>query len=505
MADRAELSGQIRRGIAWVGLASGAVGALDAVTTVICLWRWVSPAELGTATIASAMFPVIERIATLGLGSAAVRSEPDRRTLSTIAWTALCASLGVLGLALAASGAIGRLFTPIVGGLMIGYAIRLVVQNAYLIPEALLRKELRFDAIAGVRIAAMIADSLAKLGAAYAGAHGFPELRIWCFVIGPLANVVVTAIGLVACRPWWPALAFDPRAARRALGFGVQVSLGELLYFLYTSADYLVIGRVFGDAAVGAYRLAYELVLDLVRLVSMVTGEVAFAAFARLAGDRAAAAALLVRFTRQNLLAIAPILVVIGVCADDWLALLYPSLARLDGAGGAAAGGSAIGQAAAAARILCAVGALRAASFVLPPMLAGIGHARDALLYNLIAAIALPAGFVVAAAAFPAHGYLSVAAAWAVVYPLAFSFVLAAALARTGVSLARYLRATAPVIASAAVAAAAALVARALAPEVAGLRVLAVTGAAIAVYAPLVRWFGLGVRRSRRSSAADRT
>jgi O-antigen/teichoic acid export membrane protein len=45
---------------------------------------------------------------------------------------------------------------------------------------------------------------------------------------------------------------FDVRAARRALGFGVQVSFGELLYFLYTSADYLVIGRVFGAAAVGA-------------------------------------------------------------------------------------------------------------------------------------------------------------------------------------------------------------------------------------------------------------
>ena len=38
MADRTELHGQIRRGIAWVGLASGAVGALDAVTTALCLW-----------------------------------------------------------------------------------------------------------------------------------------------------------------------------------------------------------------------------------------------------------------------------------------------------------------------------------------------------------------------------------------------------------------------------------------------------------------------------------
>jgi teichuronic acid exporter len=489
MADLRELHGQIRRGMAWVGLASGAVGTLDAVTTALCLWLWVSPAELGTATIASAMAPVIERLAMLGLGAAAVRGELDRRTLSSIAWTAFAASLGVLALAVAAAGVIGDAFTPIVGSLVIGYAVKLVVQSAHLIPEALLRKELRFRALAAVRIAAMLADSLTKLAAAWAGAHGAPELRIWCFVIGPLANVTVTTIGLQLCRPWWPALVFEARAARAALRFGVQLSFGELVYFLYTSADYLVIGRVFGDAAVGAYRLAYELVLDVVRLVSMVTGEVAFAAFARLAGDRRAAGELLVRLTRQNLLAIAPILVAIGVCADDWLTLLYPSL-----------GPSLVPAAAAAARILCAVGALRAASFVLPPMLAGLGHARDALIYNLVAAIVLPAAFVAAALAWPAHGYVAVAWAWALAYPLAFALVLGFALTRTGVTLARYLRGVLPVVAIAAAAAAAAIAIRAVAPDVAIERVLAVIAATLAIYGPLARWLARG-----GATAADRT
>ena len=489
MADRSELSGQIRRGIAWVGLASAAVGALDAVTTALCLWLWVSPTELGTATIASALCPVLERLATLGLGAAAVRSQLDRRTLSSIAWLALAASLGVLAVAVAGAGVIGEAFTPVVGGLVIGYAAKLVVQNVYLIPEALLRQELGFRALSTVRMAAMLADSGAKLAAAYAGAHGVPELRIWCFVIGPLANTSVTAVGLLWCRPWWPALVFDLRAARAALRFGVQVSFGELLYFLYTSTDYLVIGRVFGDAAVGAYRLAYELVLDVVRLVSMVTGEVAFAAFARLVEDRRAAGALLVRLTRQNLVAVAPILVVIGVCAGDWLALLYPTL------------GAALGRSGAqAARILCVVGALRAASFVLPPMLAGLGRARDALIYHLVAATLLPAAFIVAAVGWPARGYVVVAWAWALVYPLAFAVVLALALARTGVTLARYLGGLAPVIGCAGGAAAAAIAVAAVVPGPPIARVLAVAAATLAIYAPLARRFARG-----GASAADRT
>jgi hypothetical protein len=183
---------------------------------------------------------------------------------------------------------------------------------------------------------------------------------------------------------------------------------------------------------------------------------------------------------------------VIGACADDWLALLYPSL------------GSAGAQAATAARILCAVGALRAASFVLPPMLAGTGHARDALIYNLVAAIVLPAAFVAAAAGWPEHGYLAVAAAWAFGYPLAFAVVLAFALVRTGVPLARYLGGIAPVALATAAAAVAALAIRGAMPAIAGPRVVAVAVGVLAVYAPLARGLGLGLGIGR-ASAAGRT
>src|SRR5262249_20040900 len=75
-----------------------------------------------------------------------------------------------------------------------------------------------------------------------------------------------------------PALAFDRAVAADALRYGAQVAGGELLYYVYTNADYLVIGAAWGKAAVGAYRLAYELVLDVVRLVSLGPAPVAFPA-----------------------------------------------------------------------------------------------------------------------------------------------------------------------------------------------------------------------------------
>jgi O-antigen/teichoic acid export membrane protein len=464
---------KLGRGTAWVGVASGLSGVLDLISTVTCLWLWLSPADLGTATLAGAMLPVLERLAGLGMSAALVRQgDGDRRALSTMLWLAVAGSLavlaGVLGTGRWIAGALGE---PIIASLLVGYAVKLVLQNLHLVPEALLRRELRFDALTRVRIAASISDAIAKLAVAYAGGHGHPDLRIWCFVIGPLVNGMVTSIGTQLCRPWRPQLVFERAIAGAALRYGVQVSTGELLYFLYTNADYVVIGRVWGGAAVGAYRLAYELVLDVVRLISLVTAEVAFPAFARLAGDRQRAGELLIRFTRQNALALVPVVAVLGIAADDLLAVLYPPLPA---------------EATAAARILCAVGALRMVSFVLPATLAGLGHARDALLYQAVAAIALPTGFAVAAAVAPGAGYVAVAWAWAVVYPIAFAVLLGLALMRCRVSLTAYLGQIAGVVACGAAAVACAAVVHALVVAPAALRAVAVAVCVVAVYGALL-------------------
>jgi O-antigen/teichoic acid export membrane protein len=466
---------KLGRGTAWVGIASGLSGILDLITTVTCLWLWLSTADLGVATLAGALLPVLERLAGLGMPAALVREGGDnRRALSTMLWVAVLGSAGVLIAAIVAEPWIGAVFgQPILGGLVIGYAIKLALQNLHLVPEALMRRELAFDALTRVRIAASLADATTKLVVAYIGAHGVPALRIWCFVLGPLAGGLVTSIGLLRHQPWRPLAVFDRGVAARALRYGAQVSGGELLYYLYTNADYLVIGRAWGAAAVGAYRLAYELVLDVVRLISLVTAEVAFPAFARLAVERGRAGALLIRFTRQNAIALVPVVVFLAVSADDLLAVLYPPLPP---------------AATTAARILCAVGALRVISFVLPAALAGLGHARDTLLYHVVAAIVLPAGFAAAAWFAPQLGYVAVAWAWAVAYPLAFAALLARALDRCGVALATYARQLTGVVLCGAVAAVGAIAVHEAVPAIAAVRLLAVAVVVVALYGGMLAW-----------------
>src|ERR1043165_4939452 len=89
----------IRRGTAWVGIASGLSGTLDLITTVTCLWLWLSPAELGIATLAGALLPVLERFAGLGMPAAMVRQgEGDRRALSTMLWIHVASASAVFAI-----------------------------------------------------------------------------------------------------------------------------------------------------------------------------------------------------------------------------------------------------------------------------------------------------------------------------------------------------------------------------------------------------------------------
>jgi len=415
----------VARNTAWVAAASGALGLLDVVSTLMCIRLWVTTADFGAATLAIALFPILDRLGGMGFGAVLVR-EPDggdkARLETAVFWLNLAIAGAVLVILGALRPAIALAFEPgLVATLLVAYAVRLVVMSGSVVPEARMKRAMRFHELSIIRVIAGVAETATKLTLAYFGAHGTPELRVWCFAVGPIVNTIVTTIAIQVRCAWRPRWGFERAQARRALGFTAALSGGELLYYVYTSADYLVIGAAFGDAAVGVYRLAYELVLDVVRLVSMITNEVAYPVFVQT--PREALAAQFMKFTRQNALVLAPFLGFVAIGGGWLLELLYGPLPA---------------EAATAARILCFVGALRSLGFVIPPLLAALGMASRVLAYNAVAAVGLPALFVIAAHV--GHDFTAVAWAWAIGYPIAFALLLGFALAALPLSVGRYLR-----------------------------------------------------------------
>ena len=102
------------------------------------------------------------------------------------------------------------------GWLLVAYGSKLVFQNAYTVPWALMRRELRFKELSIIRVIANLVEAVVKVGFAWGG------MPIWCFILGPIARNLVTGVGVLVCHPWRPRLICDVRGAREHVGFALR-------------------------------------------------------------------------------------------------------------------------------------------------------------------------------------------------------------------------------------------------------------------------------------------
>lgn len=475
--DGDEIQRKVTRAVAWVGLASAVVAVLDASSLAILMWKWVSAADLGLATIAVTLFYFLDLATEAGLSSVLIQREHlDDDTISSVFWLNVIVSMIVFGLLFAIGPLIGLLHgQPVVGWMLIAYGTKLIYQNVYFVPAALLRREMRFKELSIVRTFANAGDAGAKIAFA---AMGEP---VWCFVAGPLARVFITGIGIQLCRPWRPRAVFRTQDARGMLAFGFKTTGSQYLQHFYNNISYQIVGFYFGETALGFYRVAYELVLYPINWVSNVVTQVAFPTLARLRGKPAELSAQFLRFSRQNLAIAVPILTVLVICADDVLATLFPEVA-----GGATA-----------VRLLCVVGLLRAIDCLYLPLLDGLGFAGRNLGIAAIAAVVLTGGDLAFAALLGDElGYTSVAVARMVAYPIVIALHAKLALGEIALTARRYLTHLGGIVACGVGALVPAVAIDAILPVTTPvLRLAIVGGSAAAVALVLLSAFhGLGVR-----------
>jgi len=478
---------KVNRGLAWIGAASTLVGLLDLLALLIILNHWISVEDYGIATKCIWIFPILDYATDLGLSAAVIqRDDHSDSKISTVFWINLGTAVVLFAVIAVVAPFIATGFYghAVIGSMLIAYGSKLIWQNVYFIPMALMRRELRFGELSVIRVIANFAEFAGKVGFAAAG------FGVWCFVLGPLCRVAVTGVGCQLRHPWRPKLTFRFAEAKEYVTFGLRTSASQILFYFYTNVDYPIVGYYFGDVALGFYRLAYEVVLEPVRTISYVIVDVAFPAFAKLKHDHTKAIAQLVAFTKLNLIFVMAYSAVALVAADQVIAVIFPDFAGAESA----------------IRILCIVAVFRAVGFVIPPLLDGMGYPQRTLRYMTTAAIALPVAYITGAVVLGDEiGFLGVAVAWACGYPIAFGVLIYMATSTLQWSLAAYGRAIGGVLACMVASGGVGFgVDHLLAGQAASLRLLATT-IAIVVSAGLLLAYtqGISLRTVRRALRGD--
>jgi O-antigen/teichoic acid export membrane protein len=371
----------------------------------------MSAAEFGIVMMAVPIYSILDAIADLGVTSALIQRDdhtPER--VSTVYWFNVLVSFGLFGLLCIGGPLYARLLAqPVLAWLLIAYGGKLIGQNFYAIPYALLRKQMQFAEVAKIRTVAYLTESVTRIVFAGMG------WTLWCFSLAAIAKTLVFILIVQWRHPFWPKLVFRWKEIQPFVTFGVRSAASSLLYYTYTNLDYPVVAYYFGAAANGVYSLAYWIVLEAVKTIANVVIDVAFPTFARLRDDREALIREFIKLTRMSLIAILMLLLLVALVVPEFLELVY-------------AGGTwtpeVIARCATACRILCFVGVLRAVGYLGPPLLDGIGRPGLTLRYMTCAAVLLPLSFVASAywlgPVLGADAVLSVPIAWAACYPIAF-------------------------------------------------------------------------------------
>ena len=305
-------------GAAWKLLGQVGVQSIRLITVGV-LAHLLTPADYGAAAIAIALATFAPTIADMGIGSALVQtSEATRVVRSTAFWASVVVGFALCALFAAAAGPVGAfLDDPRVGSMVAVGGITFVLYAVGSTSQALFMREMRFRSIELRYWFALAVASVVALVSAVAGAGA------WALILQQLAIAAAFVAALWWRAGWRPAFEFSGQALRLLGSFALRVAGGRWARLLELLVLSLLIGKLVGVPALGAWSFAMSTVILPLTVIAIPIAEVLFSAFSRLRGEPERIAALWLDSIRFLAAVVLPLLLGLIVVAPDLIPLVF--------------------------------------------------------------------------------------------------------------------------------------------------------------------------------------
>lgn len=308
---------QVMGGAFWNLLATLAHGAVGLAVKLI-LARLLFPEHFGLIGMTVVFTGFVSTINELGLTAALIqrRSEDLRDVHFDVAfWTTLGSSVLAFALMVVVVGPFAARFygEPLLAPLTTVLSVPLLLRPLTLVHRARLLRELDFRALAVVDVAAAAAAGGGAIGLALAGAG------VWSIACQSVIAALVPIFLIRRFCAWSPGPRFSARAFREIAGFGLYVTGNGVFGFLAANIDSLLIGKLLGAEALGAYTLAFMLIDVLRTKVINIMDRVLYPAYSRLQDDPARLKRYYLTSIRYSALAVFPVMVVLALLGGPLL------------------------------------------------------------------------------------------------------------------------------------------------------------------------------------------
>ena len=311
------MRGRVLGGLGWTG-ASEVVMQVVRMATAVLLARLLAPDDYGLAAIALVFSSLVLVFSDLALGAAVVQrkhlSEDDR---CSAFWMSVGAGVVFMLAGVALSQPIAAFYgEPQVAALCAVMSATFLITSLATTHESLLLREMAF---AKLERRMMVATAAGAVAGVVVGVH---TRDAWAIVAQQLVQATTSAILLWAFSPWRPRFRVSLASLRSLGSFSAYLVGHRLLYYLHRNADNILIGRYVGAAALGAYALAYNIMMVPLARIAGPIQKVLGPALSRMQDEPERIAVAWVRVVRLLALVSAPALMGMVVVAPDFVAVL---------------------------------------------------------------------------------------------------------------------------------------------------------------------------------------
>lgn len=387
-----ELDRSLVHGMAWTGIMKWSGQILTWVSTVMVA-RMLTPADYGIMAMATAFIGIVGMISEFGVGSAVLNfRDLSRDKVSQINGISLALGLGGFIISCIAAVPLSWFFkTDELTLVTIVLGAGFILLGLKAVPYGLLQKDMRFKFLALVEGFQMLAQAIGVVGFALLG------LSYWTLVLGNLLGTLIGTVCLVVARPCGFSI---PRFSqlREVLAYSSDVVGSRVLWYAYSTSDTFIVGRLLGQAALGAYSFGSALANMAVEKISGMSYQVTGSLFAAVQDDHAALRRYVLILTEGFAVISFPITIGLGLVAEELVLVMFgekwlPMVPPLE--------------------ILAFSASYRSISTIASQVLFATKDSRPSLKNSVLCAVIFPPAFWVGS-----HwGTVGIAMVWALVHP----------------------------------------------------------------------------------------
>lgn len=240
----------------WVSLSQFGRILIQLLSLTI-LTRLIPPADYGLMALGTVVMNFVLIVRDLGTASAIIqRKELDSDILNSVFWLNIIMGLVLFLLVNLLTPFLIVFFSnPKLESVLFLLCFCFPIASAGSAHQALMERNSQFKVLAFIEIFAALSGFCIAIGVALKGGG------VYALVYQLIATSFISSILIITFSSWRPSIKFKFQGIKKVFGFSGRLTIFNLVNYFARNADSMIISRSFNASTLGAYSIAYRIML----------------------------------------------------------------------------------------------------------------------------------------------------------------------------------------------------------------------------------------------------